>query len=328
MRVAVLDDDHRVFEADPAIRRLRGRLPVDVYTERLAPERMRRYPILIAMRERTRFDAAFFEAVPGLELISQTGNHAYHIDIAAATKAGVLVGMASSDAQTMGAIARSTIELTFGLMIAVLRRIPHADAAMRRGEWPSFAGRTLAGKKLGILGLGRIGREMATLAQAFGMRVLAWGPTLTAERAARSQAIFMELDALLEDADIVTVHLKLSEQSRGLLNERRLRRIGPKGVLINTARGAIVDERALARVLADGALGAAGLDVFAEEPLPSDSLLRRLDNVVLTSHLGWPADLTYATFATAAVRIVEAYLDGKYTGAVNPDALQHRNPRS
>jgi len=320
----VLDDYHRVFDADPAIERLRERLPVDVYTERLTPARLRPYPILIALRERTRFDAAFFEDVPGLELISQTGNHAYHIDIAAATRAGVLVGMASSDLQEMGSIARSTIELAFGLMLAVLRRIPQADAAMRRGEWPSFAGRTLAGKTLGILGLGRIGREVATLAQAFGMRVLAWGPTLTAERAARSGATFMELDALLERADIVTVQLRLSEQSRGLLNAERLRRIGPRGVLINTARGAIVDEEALARVLGEGQLGAAGLDVFAEEPLPADSPLRRLDNVVLTPHLGWPADLTYTTMARAAVAIVEAYLDGQYARAVNPDALQHR----
>ena len=247
--------------------------------------------------------------------------------MAAATKAGVLVGMASSDVQAMGAIARSTLELTFGLMIAVLRRIPQTDQAMRRGEWPSFAGRTLAGKKLGILGLGRIGREVAAVARAFGMQVLAWGPTLNAERAERSGATFMQLDALLEQADIVTVQLRLSDDSRGLLNEQRLRRIGPQGVLVNTARGAIVDETALARVLAEGALGAAGLDVFAEEPLAPDSPLRHLDNVVLTSHLGWPADLTYRTFAEAAVAIVEAYLVGNYARAVNPEALEHRGRR-
>ena len=215
MRVAVLDDYHRVFEADPAIQRLRQRLPVDVYVERQPLERLRRYPILIALRERTRFDAAFFKALPELELISQTGNHAYHVDMAAATKAGVLVGMASSDVETMGAIARSTIELTFGLMIAVLRRIPQSDSAMRRGEWPSLSGRTLAGKKLGILGLGRIGREVAALAQAFGMQVLAWGPSLTAERAAQSRARFMELDALLEEADVITVQLRLSSRAAG-----------------------------------------------------------------------------------------------------------------
>jgi phosphoglycerate dehydrogenase-like enzyme len=324
MRVAVLDDYHRVFDTDPAIQRLRGRVPVDVYSEKLPHEKLRAYPILIALRERTRFDAAFFAALPGLRLIAQTGNHAYHVDMAAATKAGVLVGMASSDVAAMGAIARSTIELTFGLMIAVLRRIPQTDQAMRRGEWPSFAGRTLAGKKLGILGLGRIGREVAQLARAFGMQVLAWGPTLNAERAERSGATFMQLDTLLEEADIVTVQLKLSDESRGLLNEPRLRRIGPQGVLINTARGAIVDEKALARVLADGGLGAAGVDVFAEEPLAPDSPLRRLDNVVLTSHLGWPADLTYRTFAQAAVAIVEAYLQGNYERAVNPEALERR----
>jgi phosphoglycerate dehydrogenase-like enzyme len=327
MRVAVLDDYHRVFGADPAIERLRRRLPVDVHAGKLPLERLRDYPILIALRERTRFDAAFFEALPGLELIAQTGNHAYHVDMAAATKAGVLVGMASSDMVAMGSIARSTIELTFGLMLAVLRRIPQTDQAMRRGEWPSFAGRTLAGKTLGILGLGRIGREIARLAQAFGMQVAAWGPTLDAERAGRSGAIFMELDALLEEADIVTVQLRLSEDSRGLLNEQRLRLIGPDGVLINTARGAIVDEKALARVLSERALGAAGLDVFAEEPLAPDSPLRGLDNVVLTSHLGWPADLTYRTMAQAAVAIIEAYLEGKYAGAVNPDALRHPKRR-
>jgi len=324
VRVAVLDDYHRVFEADPAIQRLRGRLPVDVYTEKLPLEKLRTYPILVALRERTRFDAAFFAALPELELIAQTGNHAYHVDLAAATKAGVLVGMASSDVQAMGAIARSTLELTFGLMIAVLRRIPQTDQAMRRGEWPSFAGRTLAGKKLGILGLGRIGREVAQVARAFGMQVLAWGPTLDAARAERSGATFLQLDALLEEADIVTVQLRLSDDSRGLLNEQRLRRIGAQGVLINTARGAIVDEQALVRVLADGALGAAGLDVFAEEPLAPDSPLRRMDNVVLTSHLGWPADLTYRTFAQAAVAIVEAYLAGDYARAVNPEALERR----
>jgi phosphoglycerate dehydrogenase-like enzyme len=325
MRVAVLDDYHRVFDADPAIERLRRRTAVDVYTEKIASlEKLKDYPVLIALRERTRFDAAFFERLPRLELIAQTGNHAYHVDVAAATRAGVLVGMASSDVQAMGGVARSTIELTFGLMLAVMRRIPQTDQAMRRGEWPSFAGRTLSGKKLGILGLGRIGREVALLAQAFGMQVLAWGPTLTAERAAKSGATFMELDALLQAADIVTVQLKLSDESRGLLDERRLRLMRPHAVLINTARGAIVDEKALARLLEEGAIAGAGLDVFAAEPLDRGSPLRRLDNVVLTSHLGWPADSTYRTMAEGMVAIVESYLDGNYERAINPEALKQR----
>jgi phosphoglycerate dehydrogenase-like enzyme len=309
MRVAVIDDYHKAFENDPAIERLRRRLPVDIYAEKQPLEKLKQYPILIAIRERTKFDAAFFAAMPQLKLISQTGNHAYHVDMAAAEKAGVRVGMASSNLKAMGAIARSTIELTFGLMISVLRRIPQTHGVMRQGEWPSLAGRTLAGKKLGIIGLGRIGREIALLGRAFGMELLAWGPTLDAARAEKSQAQFRPLDTLLAEGDIVTVHLRLSDQSRGLLDERRLRLIGPEGVLINTSRGAIIDEVALARVLSEGALGAAGLDVYAHEPLSADSPLRKLDNVVLTPHLGWPADLTYRTFAEAAVQIVEAFLD-------------------
>jgi phosphoglycerate dehydrogenase-like enzyme len=325
MRVAVLDDYHRVFEDDPSIARLRRRVPVDVFTEKLASlDRLREYPILIALRERTRLDAAFFERLPSLELIAQTGNHAYHVDVAAATRAGVLIGMATSDVEAMGALAHSTIELTFGLMLAVMRRIPQTDQAMRRGEWPSFAGRTLAGKKLGIVGLGRIGREVAAIARAFGMEILAWGPTLTPERAARSEATFMELDALLQAADVVTVHLRLSDESRGLLDERRLRLMRPHAVLINTARGAIVEEKALTRILEDGAIAAAGLDVFVEEPLDRGSPLRRLDNVVITSHLGWPADSTYRTMAEGMVAIVDAYLDGNYERAINPEALKNR----
>ena len=325
MRVAVLDDYHRVFDADPAIARLRERLPVDVLTEKLVSlDVLSRYPILIALRERTRFDAAFFQQLPGLRLIAQTGNHAYHVDVAAATRAGVLIGMAGSEAQSMASIARSTIELGFGLMIAVMRRIPHADRAMRRGEWPSFAGRTLFGKTLGILGLGRIGREVAQIARAFGMQVLAWGPTLTPERALQSDAKYLPLDELLARADVVTIQLKLSNESRGLIDERRLRLMRPHAVLINTARGAIVDEAALIRVLQEGAIAGAGLDVFAEEPLEGDSPLRRLDNVVLTSHLGWPADLTYRSMAEGMVGIIEAFLDGRYDRAINPEALKQR----
>jgi phosphoglycerate dehydrogenase-like enzyme len=318
MRVAVLDDYHRVFDADPAVKRLRQRTTVDVFTERVPVEQLRGYGALIALRERTRFDAAFFDAVPGLELIAQTGNHAYHVDLDAATRAGVLLGMGSSDG--MASMAASTIELTFGLMLAVLRRIPQTDRAIREGRWTSVLGYTMHGKRLGILGLGRIGRQVAQIAKAFGMELLAWGPTLTDARAAEVGATRMELDA----ADIVSVHVKLSDESRGLLDDRRLGLIGPRGVLVNTARGAIVDEDALARRLADGSLGGAGLDVFVEEPLPQDSPLRRLDNVVMTPHLGWPADLTYRLMAEAVVGIIEAYLDGTYDKAVNPDALRHR----
>jgi phosphoglycerate dehydrogenase-like enzyme len=325
MRVAVLDDYHRVFESDPAIARLRSRASVDVFTEKVRSlEELRGYRALIALRERTRFDESFFAKVPGIELIAQTGNHAYHVDLGAATKAGVLVCMGSSDRDSMTDLTASTVELTFALMLAVMRQVSQTDRAIREGRWPSVSGHTLRGKRFGILGLGRIGREIARVAKAFGMEVLAWGPTLTADRAAASGATHMDLDALLEASDVVSIHLKLSPESKGLIDEARLRRIGPKGFLINTARGAIVDEAALARALADGALCGAGLDVFVEEPLPADSPLRRLDNVVLTPHLGWIADLTYRLMAESVVRIIETYLDGADVRALNPEARSSR----
>lgn len=327
VRVAVLDDVHEVFDSDPAVARLRTRVPVDVFTEKPGSlEELRPYRVLIALRERTRFDAAFFEALPALELIAQTGNHAYHVDLDAATRAGVLVAMGSSDMASMSGMAASTVELTFGLMLAVLRRISEMDRAIRDGRWPSVLGHTLRGRRLGVLGLGRIGSEVARIALAFGMDVVAWGPTLTPERAAAAGVVRMDLDPLLDAADVVSVHLRLSEESRGLLDERRLRRIGPRSILINTARGAIVDQDALESVLADGALGGAGLDVFAEEPLPDGAALRRFDNVVLTPHLGWIADLTYRRMAEAVVQIVEGYLDGTWDRAINPEAVARRSP--
>jgi phosphoglycerate dehydrogenase-like enzyme len=321
-RVAVLDDYHRVFDDDSAIERLRRRLPVDVFTEHQPVERLRNYQALLALRERTKFDAAFFAAMPLLELIAQTGHHVYHVDMDAATKSGVLVGLGlGKEGAGQGG---STSELTIGLMLALLRRIPHTDRAVRAGEWPLVLGRSLRGKTLGLLGLGRVGGGVARLAHAFGMTVLAWSPRLTPERAAEYGARSMELDALLEAADIVSVHLTLSDTSRGLLTEERLRRIGPNSWLINTSRGAIVDEAALARVVADGAIAGAALDVFTEEPLQAGSPLRGLDNVVLTSHLGWPADDTYHLMAEGCVEVIEAYMNGTYDKGLNPAALRHR----
>lgn len=315
MRVAVLDDFHHAFIANPAVERLRARAEVQVFTEKLPRhEALHGYQALIALRERTLFDAAFFEAVPDLELIAQTGSHAYHVDLQAATRAGVLVALAPSRSST------STAELTIGLMLAAMRRIPQTDRAIRRGEWPLVMGQTLSGKRLGILGLGKVGSAVARLAQAFGMELGAWGPTLTPERASQHGVRHLALEDLLHWADVVSVHLKLSDLSRGLLNEAMLRRMGPRALLVNTARGAIVDEVALAHVLREGALGGAALDVFVEEPLSDSSPLCHFDNVVLTAHLGWPSDSTYAEFADRAVQVIEEYMDGKLVGALNPEA--------
>jgi phosphoglycerate dehydrogenase-like enzyme len=324
MKVTVLDDYQRAFDTTQAMERLRAKAEVQILTEKLpSPEALARAlkgsRAIIPIRERTKLTAELLRALPDVELISQTGNHAYHIDLEAATELGIVVSLAPG--------GNSTTELAFGLMLAVMRRIPQSDRAVRRGEWPLVLGYVLKGKTLGILGLGKIGTEVAAIARAFGMKVIAWGPTLTPERAAKSEATTMPLDEVMKTADIVSIHLALSEKSRRLITEERLRLMKKSAYLINTARGAIVDEAALVRVLRENAIAGAGLDVFVEEPLPHHHALLELDNVVLTPHLGWPTDSGFEGFAENAVANILDYMDGQLTRALNPEARERRKQR-
>jgi phosphoglycerate dehydrogenase-like enzyme len=321
MKVTVLDDYQHAFESTAAIRRLRQKADVSILTDKLSSEgavaaALQGSQAIIPVRERTKFPASLLRALPDLEYISQTGNHVYHVDLEAATRQGIVVSLAPG--------GNSTTELAFGLMLAVMRRIPQTDRAMRRGEWPLVLGYVLKDKTLGILGLGRIGAEVAAIARAFGMKVIAWGPTLTAERAAESAATYLPLEDVLQRADVVSVHLALSDQSRRLLDESRLRLMKKSAYLVNTARGAIVDETALVKVLKENAIAGAALDVFVEEPLPKNHPLLELDNVVLAPHLGWPTDLSFEHFAENAVTNILDYMDGKLTRALNPEALKYR----
>lgn len=321
MKVTVLDDYQHAFETTQAIRRLRQKVHVQILTEKLSSEAVvaeaiKNSRVIIPVRERTKFTASLLKALPNLEYISQTGNHVYHIDMEAATKQGIVVSLAPG--------GNSTTELAFGLMLAVMRKIPQSDRALRRGEWPLALGYVLKGKTLGILGLGKIGTEVAAIARAFGMKVIAWGPTLTPDRAVKSDATYLPLDEVLRTADVVSVHLALSDQSRNLLNETRLRLMKRSAYLVNTARGAIVDEGALVEILKENAIAGAALDVFVEEPLPKNHPLLELDNVVLAPHLGWPTDSGFEGFAENAVTNILDYIDGKLTRALNPEALQHR----
>ncbi|HEY3304121.1 MAG TPA: D-2-hydroxyacid dehydrogenase family protein [Candidatus Binatia bacterium] len=325
MKVTVLDDYQHAFASSPAIERLRQKAQVEIFTEKFASEEkliqaLKGSQAIIPIRERTKFPAPLLKALADLEIIAQTGNHAYHIDMEAATAAGIVVAMAPA--------GTGVTELTIGLMIAAMRRIPQSDQAMRRGEWPLVLGYVLRGKTLGILGLGKVGAEVARIAQAFGMRVVAWGPTLTKERAEKSGADYMSLEEVMKTSDVVSVHLKLSDQSKGLLDETKLRLMKKPAYLVNTARGAIVDEEALAKILREHAIAGAALDVFVEEPLPAASPLTKLDNVVLAPHLGWPTDAGFHGFAEHAVENILSYMDGKLTRAVNPEALQRRKKPS
>jgi phosphoglycerate dehydrogenase-like enzyme len=172
--------------------------------------------------------------------------------------------------------------------------------------------------------MGKIGTEVASIAQAFGMKVIAWGPTLTPERAANSGATYTQLEDVLRTADVVSVHLKLSDQSKNLLDETRLRLMKKSAYLVNTARGAIVEEAALVRLLQEKAIAGAALDVFTEEPLPKNHPFTQLENVVITPHLGWPTDSGFEGFAENAVTNITDYMDGKLTRALNPEALANR----
>ena len=306
MRVAILDDIHQAYEATSGVHRLRDRAEVKIFTGSFGdPSALRGFDAMIANRERTRFSRELLEQLPDLRIVAQTGNHAYHIDLAAAEELRIIVAKAA------GGFCRSAGELAIGLMIAVMRQIPFADREVRSGRWPTPMTYVLRGKTLGIVGLGHVGCHVAKIATAFDMKVLAWGRRLTSDAASQAGVEYRELDDLLRSSDVVSIHATLSEETRGLIDARRLALMKPTSYLINTARGPIVDEAALCAALSSRQIAGAGLDVFDSEPLPQGHPLTKISNVVLTPHLGWPTDEMYSQFADAAADILLAYVEGK-----------------
>lgn len=319
-RLLVLDDRERLVRTAPGADRLRQLcdvtfldVPLEEMDEGLDDVRM-----LMLIRERTQVDRRVLERLPRLEVIFQTGGHAYHIDGQAVSARGIPVALT----RHATAVTRAMPELTFLLAAACMRRLPEAQRVLQDSTWSVPVGRSLAGRTLGVLGLGRHGRNVARLGEALGMSVLAWD---------RGRASTMEthgvprvpLEELLRRSDIVTIHLRLSEESRGLLGEAELAQMKPRSVLVNTSRGAIVDESALAKALATGPVAAAGLDVFSEEPLAADSPLRGLPNVVLTPHIGWQVEEVFEEFAALVAQQVSDYLgDGLARSQLSdPDVL-------
>lgn len=318
---AVLDDYQGVVRGLPYWRRLEGRVRLDVFRDTLHDEaalatRLAPYQALVTIRERTRFTAPLLGRLPALRHLALTGRNSGQVDLAAATARGVLV------THTESSVA-SAVEHTIALLLAAVRRVPAEDRALRQGRWQTTLGVELAGKTLGILGLGRIGSRMAAFGRLLGMQVLAWGPTLTDERARAAGATRVELDEAFRRSDVVTIHLRLSAESRGLVDARRLGLMKPGAWLVNTARGPIVDEPALLAALRAGPLAGAALDVFDLEPLPAGHPLLGLDNVVVTPHLGYVTHEVYATFFSQVAENLEAWLDGRVPPrALNPEALQ------
>jgi D-3-phosphoglycerate dehydrogenase len=284
VRIVVPDDFPLILSGTRAEAQLRALGDVTIYTERGANEeaelirRVRDAGVVLSLRAYSRFSKRVLEACPSLRMISIWGTGTDNVDLAACRERGVVV------TNTPGVNANSVAEHTLALMLAVTRQIPAMDRGVRAGQWPRALLVQLDGKTLGIMGLGAIGRRVATLAGAFGMRVLAmtWGPD--DGRAASVGARHVPLDELLRESDIVTVHLRLSAETNGILDRERLALMKPSAFLINTARGALVNRDALVDTLRDGGIAGAGLDVFYDEPIIGGDPLLSLPNVVFTPH--------------------------------------------
>ena len=308
VRVAVLDDYGSVARGLGPWERLDGRADVEFIAEHLAGEdalaaRLAGVAIVVAMRERTPFPRSLLRRLPDLRLLVTTGMVNASIDLDAARDHGVLVCGTSS----RGA---APAELTWALILGLVKQVREEDAAVQAGGWQQGVGGDLEGRRLGLLGLGRLGRRVAAVGRAFGMEVVAWSANLTDEAAREAGAVRAGLDELLRTAHVVSIHLRLSERTRGLLGARELALMRPDAVLVNTSRGPIVDEAALVAALERGAIAGAGLDVFDVEPLPQGHPLRTLPNVLRTPHLGYVSEATFRTMFADAVEDVEAFLDG------------------
>jgi phosphoglycerate dehydrogenase-like enzyme len=309
VKIAVLDDYQGVALSMADWNSLPDDAQLDVYPEHLADEgqvaeRLSRYEIVVAMRERTAFPRSLLQRLSALRLLVTTGMRNASIDVEAASELGVTVS-------GTGGVPYPTAELTWGLILALARHIPREDAATRDGSWQVSVGQGLHGKTLGLMGLGRLGSQVATVGDAFGMELIAWSQNLTQERAREFNARLVTKDELLSASDFLTIHLVLSDRTRGLVGGRELGLMKPTAYLVNTSRGPIVDERRLVTALRDRSIAGAGLDVFDVEPLPAGHPLLTAPNTVLTPHLGYVTDETYRVFYGDAVEDIVSYLDGR-----------------
>ena len=308
-RCAIIDDYQgcALEMADWSV--LAGEVEIEVFDTHIDGEdeiarRLGDFEIICIMRERTPFPRSQFEKLPRLELLLTSGMRNLSIDIAAARDNGVVVCGTP-------ALGYPTAELTWGLILALVRYIPREDKATRAGGWQQTLGHGLRGKTLGVIGLGRLGGQVATIGKAFGMEVTAWSQNLTEARCAELGVSLSTKAAIMAEADVITIHQVLSDRTRGLITAADLALMKPEARLINTSRGPIVDEAALIDVLRRGAIAGAALDVFDVEPLPADHVFRRLDNIVVSPHLGYVTVENYRGYYGGAVENIRAWLGGE-----------------
>lgn len=308
MRIAVLDDYQGVALDMADWSPVQQRAVVDVFGDHVADEqaligRLEPYDAVVLMRERTPLPGRVIERLPRLRLVVSTGRRNASVDVETARARGVTVCGTESPASAPG-------ELTWALVLGLSRHLVEEAQNVSSGGWQTTVGRDLAGSTLGVVGLGRIGAQVAAVGRAFGMRVLAWSENLTTARAAEVGVEAVPFERLLAESDVVTVHQVLSDRTRGLVGARELALMKSDALLVNTSRAPIVDTEAVLVALAQGRLGGVGLDVFDEEPLPADHPLRTAPRTLLTPHVGYVTEGVYRTFFAGVVEDILAFLAG------------------
>ncbi len=309
-RCAVLDDYQNVALKLADWSKIAADVDVTVFTKHMrGPDEVHRqlqdFHIVCMMRERTPFRRNTIEALPNLKLLITTGARNASIDMAAAAERGITVCGTTS-------FGNPTTGITFGLILELTRRIGYEHARLKSGElWQVTLGPDIEGQTIGIIGLGKLGLRVAGVAKAFGMKAIAWSPNLTPEKCREAGVEYATKEDLFRDADFVTIHVQLGDRSRGLIGAKEFGLMKPTAYLINTSRGPIVQEAALLSALTEHRIAGAGLDVFDVEPLPLDHPFRRLDNVVITPHLGYVSQQNYVRYFPDIVEDIRGFIDGK-----------------
>jgi len=307
MKIAILDDYQNVALKMADWSALSGRAEITVFNDHVADpsavlERLLPFDVVCVMRERTPLPREVLQHLPRLKLIASTGSRNASIDMEAAKELGIIV-------TATGYRSAPTIELTWALILASLRGLVHENNSIRNGGWQKSVGQDLSGKILGVVGLGNIGRQVAQIGLAFGMKIIAWSQNMTPEIAEAAGARLVSKDELFRQADIVTIHLILSGRTKGLVGAAELGLMKPTSRLINTSRGPIVDEPSLIKALRSHAIAGAAIDVFEEEPLPAQHPFRSMDNVLVTPHIGYVSESLYRTFYGDSLANITAWLD-------------------
>lgn len=325
IKLALLDDYQKVALRLGDWDRLRKRgIEITVFNEPFssvddAAQKLAPFQILGLLRERTAFPRALIEKLPNLKFMVLTGARAASLDDKAAAERGIPVSTTPG-----GGSNAPTAELGWALLMMCARDLAKANRLARTGKWHDGIEQmvVLEGKRLGILGLGKLGSRAAHYGKAFGMEVVAWSQNLTPEKAEAGGAKYVTKDELLATSDFISIHLALSDRTRGLIGAADLAKMKKSAILVNTSRGPIVDEAALIAALKSRTILHAGLDVYDKEPLPADHPLTKLDNVTLIPHLGYVVEDAYRHFYEGTIKDIEAWLDGKPINVLNPDALK------